>query len=157
MWAWGLWRCWWGSGDWGSEWGREGGGKRGGTGPGVPTGRVSSASSLFWPLSPGAAGTCLFDRDLLGQAQLCRWTDPDGNHNPLEAPHPWPSHLAIVQQPAWPPWRALLSPSSSASFRMGTGASWFSPLFFLKHAADVTCRNHAVSIPWHLYPVEIKR
>lgn len=55
----GLWRCWWGSGNWGSEWGREGGGKRGGTGPGVPTGRVSSASSLFWPLSPGPAGACL--------------------------------------------------------------------------------------------------
>lgn len=78
------------------------------------------------------ASRSLFDRDLLGQAQLCRWTDPDGNHTPQEAPHPWPSHLALVQQPAWPPWRPLLSPSSSASFRMGTGSKLVVPFVLFK-------------------------
>lgn len=34
-------------------------GREGGAGPGVPAGRVSSASSLFWPLSRGPAGACL--------------------------------------------------------------------------------------------------
>lgn len=45
----GVWRCWWGSGDWGSEWGIEGGGK-GGRRPGVRTGRVSLAYSGLYAL-----------------------------------------------------------------------------------------------------------